>query len=176
MLCLTVMNSVVYVTLTTVLRKFFQKYYNNRFDSQIKPIVQICYLLLLQSLAMCANQALLYYYTEVKTSDDTRVLLLQIEETIVPYFSILFPSGLIFYQHIQVFKKEEKGTDHHHDTIVSQRANSYASYQVDDDEPDLTAEFDHTLERYDGINMSTEDLEHDDSLEVEQTERDETLV
>jgi hypothetical protein len=45
----------------------------------------------------------------------------------------------------------------------------------DEDEPDLTAEFDNSLERYDGINASVDD-NNEDSMDVEPTERDQTMV
>jgi amino acid transporter len=112
LLVITLINTIVYVSITTILVNFFKKHYNNRFDCQIKPIKQVCFLLALQSFAVLANQTLLYYFTVLeKHEDSTQILLRQIEETIVPYFSILLPSALIFYQHRQVFKKEEDTSD-----------------------------------------------------------------
>lgn len=134
---LTFTNLVAYTALACILQKFFRDHYNNRFDSQMKPIRRICYLLLLQSIVEVANESLLLYFS-AKNSDsiDLPEFLWSVQETLMPYIGLLLPCFIIFRQHQEVFSKED------HQNRAPSTNQKYINVFVDDveEEPDFRAE------------------------------------
>lgn len=98
-------NLIAYFIMTVILKKFFKDQFNGRFNSKMKPIILVCYLLFLQSIVEIVNLTITILYED--PNDTLMKLLLQIQETVMPYISLLIPCLIIFRQHLQVFAKKD---------------------------------------------------------------------
>jgi len=98
-------NLIAYFIMTVILKKFFKDQFNGRFNSKMKPIILVCFLLFLQSIVEIVNLTITILYED--PNDTLMKLLLQIQETVMPYISLLIPCLIIFRQHLQVFAKKD---------------------------------------------------------------------
>ena len=98
-------NLIAYFIMTVILKKFFKDQFNGRFNSKMKPIILVCYLLFLQFIVEIVNLTITILYED--PNDTLMKLLLQIQETVMPYISLLIPCLIIFRQHLQVFAKKD---------------------------------------------------------------------
>lgn len=100
-------NLIAYFIMTVILKKFFKDQFNGRFNSKMKPIILVCYLLFLQSIVEIVNCTITILHEDPDDNDTLMKLLLQIQETVMPYISLLIPCLIIFRQHLQVFAKKD---------------------------------------------------------------------
>jgi hypothetical protein len=98
-------NLIAYFIMTVILKKFVKDQFNGRFNSKMKPIILVCYLLFVQSIVEIVNFTITILYED--PNDTLMTLLLQIQETVMPYISLLIPCLIIFRQHLQVFAKKD---------------------------------------------------------------------
>ena len=104
-------------------------------------------MLVVAALLACASQSITLYYVSTAPDKTDRPYLRFVNAAVLPYFSTLLPACITFWQHQGVFAKdaeEDKEDDSvRHESMLSMRG-TVQDMLEEDDEPDLTAEFDIT--------------------------------
>ena len=109
------------------------------------------------------------YYIRFVDISKVDGLLHQINLTISSYFLLLMPCALIFYQHYSVLRKDETRSER--ETNVDSRIGTVGTRQSEtiEDDPDLSAEFEHGTIVENLSRVDVEDYnEYDEDPEIEQ--------